>query len=200
MKMKHKQMLLIAGCTVVCIVLIAVIGNQFGKPTEAAPAVAESTKEAESVNATLESMAETQAISTEKTTEETQQETEGVIVRTESSEPAETKAAVPAQTDKVEQVIQPSPEKPTTPPEEVLKDPTQKPDGEKVEGTPVAEEHEAVIQPSEPPAKADEPQYGDSQDGKIYVPGFGWIDDIGEGQGSVAEDMYENGNKIGIMD
>ena len=29
---------------------------------------------------------------------------------------------------------------------------------------------------------------------------FGWIDEIGEGQGTVAEDMYENGNKIGIMD
>lgn len=31
------------------------------------------------------------------------------------------------------------------------------------------------------------------------MPGFGWIDDVGEGQGTTAEDMYENGNKIGNM-
>ena len=40
-------------------------------------------------------------------------------------------------------------------------------------------------------------------DGKPYVwiPGFGWIEDNGGGNvGTVAEDMYENGNKIGIMD
>lgn len=40
-------------------------------------------------------------------------------------------------------------------------------------------------------------------DGKpsIWIPGFGWIEDNGGGNvGIVAEDMYENGNKIGIMD
>ena len=96
--------------------------------------------------------------------------------------------------------MQPAPEKPTAPPEEVLKNPAQKPDGESVEGTPEAIPHEEVVQPSEAPTQAGEPQYGDIQNGKIYVPGFGWIDEIGEGQGTVAEDMYENGNKIGIMD
>ncbi len=35
----------------------------------------------------------------------------------------------------------------------------------------------------------------------MWIPGFGWIDDNGGGNvGTVAEDMYENGNKIGIMD
>lgn len=40
-------------------------------------------------------------------------------------------------------------------------------------------------------------------DGKpsVWIPGFGWIEDNGGGNvGTVAEDMYENGNKIGIMD
>lgn len=31
----------------------------------------------------------------------------------------------------------------------------------------------------------------------VWIPGFGWI--VDEGGGSVAEDMYENGNKIEIM-
>lgn len=34
----------------------------------------------------------------------------------------------------------------------------------------------------------------------VYVEGFGWITDEGEGSGIYADDMYENGNKIGIMD
>ena len=33
----------------------------------------------------------------------------------------------------------------------------------------------------------------------VYVPGFGWIESQGPNQVEYAEDMYENGNKIGIM-
>ena len=202
MKKKHKQMLLIAGCAVACIVLVAVIGSRFGTPSETTSIVAESSAETEGVTVAMEPNPEIQETSTERETEETPEETKEIVIQTESVKPAETretKAAVPVQTDQKEQAIQPSPEKPTAPPEDVLSDPTQKPDGEKVEGIPVAEEHEAVVPPSEPPTQAGEPQYWDTQDGKIYVPGFGWIDEIGEGQGTVAEDMYENGNKIGIM-
>lgn len=203
MKRKHKQMLLIAGCAVACIVLVAVIGSRFRTPLEITSTVAESSTETEGVTIAMEPNPEMQETSTERATEETPEETKEIAIQTESAKPAEireTKAAVPAQTDQKEQAIQLSPEKPTEPPEKVLSDPTQKPDGEKVEGTPVAEEHGAVVPPSEPPAQAGEPQYWDTQDGKIYVPGFGWIDEIGEGQGTVAEDVYENGNKIGIMD
>ena len=32
-----------------------------------------------------------------------------------------------------------------------------------------------------------------------YFLGFGWIDDMGENECIYVEDMYENGNKIGIM-
>ena len=45
------------------------------------------------------------------------------------------------------------------------------------------------------------PQNGTIQDGKIYILGFGWVDYEGGGtEGIYAEDMYENGNKIGIME
>ena len=33
----------------------------------------------------------------------------------------------------------------------------------------------------------------------VYVPGFGWIENQGPNHVEYAEDMYENGNKIGIM-
>ena len=40
-----------------------------------------------------------------------------------------------------------------------------------------------------------EPQSGDM----VYVEGFGWIESQGPNHVEYAEDMYENGNKIGIM-
>ena len=41
----------------------------------------------------------------------------------------------------------------------------------------------------------------DSQPGDmVYVPGFGWLESQGPNHVEYAEDMYENGNKIGIMD
>lgn len=36
-------------------------------------------------------------------------------------------------------------------------------------------------------------------DNMVYVPGFGWIESRGPNHCEYAEDMYENGNKIGIM-
>ena len=33
----------------------------------------------------------------------------------------------------------------------------------------------------------------------VYVPGFGWIESQGEGTVTYDENMYENGNKVGIM-
>ena len=40
---------------------------------------------------------------------------------------------------------------------------------------------------------------GDNSADMVYVPGFGWIESQGPNQATYAEDMYENGNKIGIM-
>lgn len=34
----------------------------------------------------------------------------------------------------------------------------------------------------------------------VYVPGFGWLESQGPNHFDYAEDMYENGNKIGIME
>ena len=53
-----------------------------------------------------------------------------------------------------------------------------------------------VTPPQEPeptPAPDSEP------DNMVYVPGFGWVESQGPNHAEYAEDMYENGNKIGIM-
>lgn len=36
-------------------------------------------------------------------------------------------------------------------------------------------------------------------DNMVYVPGFGWLESQGPNHVEYAEDMYENGNKIGYM-
>lgn len=200
---RMKRRLAVLGCVVVGVVLIAAIGSQFRGETQGGNQTEEQTKQTEAVTVAVIPAKTTEAVTTEEETEPSKPDIE---VRTEPAmEPSgtgttEPAAALPAQTDRTEQAVQPAPVKPTAPPEEVLKNPVQKPDGESVEGTPEAIPHEEVVQPNEVPTQAGEPQYGDTQNGKIYVPGFGWIDEIGEGQGTVAEDMYENGNKIGIMD
>ena len=59
-------------------------------------------------------------------------------------------------------------------------------------------EQESVTEPAPETVTnqtAIEPQAGDM----VYVEGFGWIESQGPNHVEYAEDMYENGNKIGIM-
>lgn len=57
------------------------------------------------------------------------------------------------------------------------------------------------VQPVQPESEsAPEPIANDNElANMVYVPGFGWIRSEGPNHVEYAEDMYENGNKIGIM-
>ena len=112
------------------------------------------------------------------------------------NEPTEESSAVDKGT---EQTIQGDiPEKPVYT-EAVLTDPTQKPTGEQVE--PDKKDEEQVSTESQNPIKDSSPAGGDTKQGQIFIPGFGWVKDEGGGaEGTTAEDMFENGNKIGKMD
>lgn len=57
------------------------------------------------------------------------------------------------------------------------------------------------VQPTQPePKSAPEPIANDNElTDMVYVPGFGWIQSEGPNHVEYAEDMYENGNKIGAM-
>ena len=78
-----------------------------------------------------------------------------------------------------------------------------------IEDEPVAEQKSAPpmqtdttpVQPAQPePKSATEPIANDNElADMVYVPGFGWIESQGPNHVEYAEDMYENGNKIGIM-
>lgn len=97
-----------------------------------------------------------------------------------------------------EQEIQPKPEKTE---KEKPSDPPALPEDE---GEGDAQTQPDDEEPKEPgtqqPAGGITPKTGDTKDGMVYVEGFGWLPDEGAGAGTYAGDMYENGNKIGIMD
>ena len=97
-----------------------------------------------------------------------------------------------------EQTIQPDPIKPEYT-DEQLKNPDQKPNGEKVTEQDKPIEHSKVEKPSTPPKSDSQPQGGEKKNGQIYVPGFGWIDDIGEGQGTVVDGEGDINKQVGIM-
>ena len=204
---KTKRYLAIGSGVAACAVLVAAISLQFGRapakedvlPTDS-PQVTElvidpSVLQTGGAVQEKESPTESQ---TEKETEPQELVIKPNIDPEKTDQPVDVK---PAQTAQSEQSIQTEPTKPEAPEEGKLTDPTVKPNGEKVEGTPVPVEHEHVERPAETEPSPDTPQAGDTSGNQIYVPGFGWVENHGGGgSGTVAEDMYENGNKIGIMD
>ena len=57
-----------------------------------------------------------------------------------------------------------------------------------------------VPEPTPAPEPAPSQTVTDPQPGDmIYIPGFGWLESQGPGEVVYAEDMYENGNKVGSM-
>lgn len=53
--------------------------------------------------------------------------------------------------------------------------------------------------PANPPAESEPAAGSINSSGQVYVPGFGYVENSGDNQGGTLDDMYENGNKIGIM-
>ena len=100
----------------------------------------------------------------------------------------------------VEEVIPPEEEKSEATLSELVEEadivpkpsPTQTPPASEV---PVQPEQNATPQQEPEPA----PTPDSVSDNMVYVPGFGWIESQGPNHMEYAEDMYENGNKIGIM-
>ena len=95
-----------------------------------------------------------------------------------SPEEEKTKATLPELVEETDIVTEPSPVQ--TPPESEVQAPSEQ------DATPQQEPEPAPVPDNEP-------------DNMVYVPGFGWVESQGSNHVEYAEDMYENGNKIGIM-
>ena len=92
------------------------------------------------------------------------------------------------------------PQPPAAPPKETAA-PEVKP-AQTPEPTTAAPQPAQSPQPKQPQPSADPaPSERSAAGGKaqVWVPGFGWVEDGGGNVCTYAEDLYENGNKIGSM-
>ena len=96
------------------------------------------------------------------------------IEEVKSSEEEKARETLPELVEEADIVPEPSPAQ--TPPESEVQAPS---------------EQDATPQQEPEPAPA--------PDNMVYVPGFGWVESQGPNHAEYAEDMYENGNKIGSM-
>lgn len=123
-------------------------------------------------------------------------ETEEMVVSTEVSKETEKE-------DTYVQSIQPTPVKTEDQkPAEASTEEAKQAESDKA-GNPEDTKKPAGQQPQkeQPSGNTGTPQHGDIKDGKIYLDGFGWTDYNGGDTVVIpADDIYENGNKIGIMD
>ena len=185
--MKNKQIkwLVVTGLGVICIILIAAIASQF--KTEAPKDVAVASPSVAQVSPVTVTPAE--ASKTEK----------DIVIQdskdTEATKVTTTQAPNTAVSNGTKQTIQPDPVKPKTPTAKPKsKDKTSSTDKKPtITGKPKTAAKDSTT------AKT-EPKGGEKKDGKIYIPGFGWVKDNGGGtEVRPVDDMYENGNKIGKM-
>ena len=180
MKDSTKKRLIIAGLAAVCVLLIFGISRVLYKePVQDLPKVSKPTEEVE----LMVDAEETGQV--QKETESTE-ETKELIIETETENGVESGKQEIQQTPKKTED-----EKPEEPPALTEDADTTKPDT-----PPTYEEPEETTPPAD-----NTPSHGDTKDGMIYIDGFGWVpNEGGGGSGSTADDMYENGNKVGIMD
>ena len=178
---KKKRTLIVLGSLVVCAGLVWAIAAQFSRPAK--------------VDDTTAKSAAAQSVEPEEITAEPAS-TPDIIINTKTPQdtetPAETAEPILEQTDKTEQIIQADPVKPTEEPDFT---PTQ----EQLDSGEVPSGDDEVVATPTVDTPTSTPSGGTA--GQIYVPGFGWVDDEGGGGTAIpAEDMYENGNKVGSMD
>ena len=190
MKEKTKRGLIIGGATAVCAAMVCVIGMQFTKDDE--PIQTAKFPEQTTPSVTV-------AISTTARTESEPIEVEDENIPPEQNEDApEEMVEIPEDAEVIQQDF---PEQTTTaattpPPPEITDEAVlTNPDV-----TPEYIPEQTTVADTSDEQPADTPKHGEKKDGKIYINGFGWVtDNGGGGQAEYADDMFENGNKIGYF-
>lgn len=180
MKDSTKKRLIIVGLAVVCVLLIFGISKALYKePVQTIPEESKSKEE-------VELMVDTEKTGQVQEEAESTEETKELVIEAETENSVESG----------KQEIQPEPEKTEDKKPEEPPALTEDADTTKPNTPPTYEEPEETTPPAD-----NTPSHGDTKDGMIYIDGFGWVpNEGGGGSGSTADDMYENGNKVGIMD
>lgn len=172
---KTKKWLVVAGGIAVSAVLLVLIAGAFKTPVSRDVDIPQSTSEVQDI-----------VVDTPDMTEK-----ENDIIVPPINIPEEVKSSNGVGTG-TEQTIQPDVEQKAAYTEEELTNPTQKPNGEKVD--PPTEENPT------PPQTQDKPQEQPSASTGGGLPGFDNVPNAGGSENIYVDGMKENGNKIGIMD
>lgn len=147
------------------------------------------------------STAEEPATEPETKSEPPVTESETEPPRTTEPKPAQPKVESSAAVKSVPEAVRtkPSENKPKAPEEAVP--PSEPPVDESTVSTPVENpDADGQCQPEHTPKpEADQPQGGERQDGKIYVTGFGWIEDHGGGSDVQEAPNAGTGKPVGEM-
>lgn len=221
MTMKSKRRIAIGGGTVFCAALAVLIATRFApdekpittsnseptstaqvnvqisthKPSESKPT--ESTPTEKSDTNTTDSGTSSALQITSDPDKEAKDfiNSGGIEIRQDFTEPEKKTESAPT-TDNT-QTSKPTQTAPTEPPkikdEKALTDPTKEPiySSDQIEITPPDTTSNPNINPA---------MHGQRKDGKIFINGFGWVEDHGGGGvGEYDSEMYENGNKIGYF-
>ena len=182
MNPKMKKWLAVAGGLALCAVLVVLIGQRLQTPEPAdAPLPSQSS---EVSNVTVDP----------SEPEITENEKEVTVTPPDTTQPVS--ADNGAVSSGTEQTIQGDVSKPEYT-EEQLKDPTQKPNGEKVTEPPTAVDRDKVEQPKETPKQ--EPSSKPSSGGNS-IPGFDNVPDGGANHGEVVDGDGDINKQVGIMD
>lgn len=184
MKNTTKKWLAVAGGLALCAVLVVLITGRFQKePPQEAPLPTTSSQPGGVVVLGPDASGAPESQTPER-------EDEAPVMKPEIPTPAPTPdAGGGAVSSGTEQTIQPDPVKPI-PSEDALKDPTQKPDGTPVEGSPTPEDHNNVTPPPPPP----------STNTGGGLPGFDNVPDAGPNQVIEVDGDGDINKQVGIMD
>lgn len=101
-----------------------------------------------------------------------------------------------------EQTLQPPSEKPavTVPSQTASPVPQTSPDEPETPAAQTETQSTKALTTGQTSPPSTEAQPGDTnRNGDVYVPGFGWVEFQGENSQIIDSEMFENGNKIGIM-
>nr|WP_312354744.1 DUF6550 family protein [Aminipila sp.] len=178
MKNNRKKWIAVAGCLALCAVLVVLIGQQF--------------KAEKPVDTPLSSQSSEMGDVTVDSKEPNSEEKEVIVTPPDTTQPESTdNGAVSSGT---EQTIQGDVNKPEYT-EEQLKDPTQKPNGEKVTEEDKPVEHDKVEKPKDTPKQESSPK----PSGGNSIPGFDNVPNAGANQGEIVDGDGDINKQVGTM-
>lgn len=176
---KIKRRLVVGVSLAACAILAVLIGSRFMTEPQTDDPIPSQSSEPSDVTVDTD----------------TEKKSEVVVSTPDISGTSGTVSSIPAGSGDdsgTEQTIQSDVTKPEYS-DEQLANPSQKPNGESAT-TPTPSSGNTDTSPSAGTSSNDP---GKSSGG---LPGFDNVPNLGENQGGTADDMYENGNKVGIMD